>query len=69
MLSQFIRTLYCVCCDFHSGQWSKGYELLCLCTRYAEQWGISLPLDGTYDLSQSERELYNKLTEKYAHRL
>lgn len=64
-LDQFIRALYCLCKDYHSGQWSRSYELLCHCLRYAKQWHIDLvPL-----LSHAEEQIYRRLEIKYSTRL
>ena len=60
----FIRALYAYSCDYHSGQWSIGYKMLCLCQHFAYEWDIALPL-GTEFLTDSEWLIYNALERKY----
>jgi len=42
--------LYNIACDWHSGQWSRGYRLLCHARRLLERRGINLetPADPGY---------------------
>jgi len=61
----FLRALYRFCCLYHSGQWSKGYQLLCLTQQYANRWDVDLSgaIDG--ELSPSAQYLYEYFVEKY----
>ena len=58
-------TLTRFCSDYHSGQWSRGYRLLCACLRKCQRIGIPRPLDT----SVISREFYQYLTNEYTDRM
>ena len=55
--------LYAFCADYHSGQWSRGYRLLC---RLGKRLKLSPLWEGYESLEEDEREIYDELVEKYA---
>jgi len=44
MKANLIRALYRLSSDWHSGQWSRGYRLLCRVYNYARKHGIDVHL-------------------------
>jgi hypothetical protein len=52
--------------DYHSGQWSRGYRLLCAVQRRVRRWGWSdwRPLD--IPLSVGAEKIYRRLVARYA---
>lgn len=61
---ELIATLYVLCMDYHSGQWSRGYRLLC---RIARRYNPRLA-DG-YLTELRAGDLYANLAERYGARL
>ncbi len=49
--------------DYHSGQFSRGYRLLCGCMRRLERAGILRPLDRAP--GKHECEIYRMLVYRY----
>jgi hypothetical protein len=64
-MKDFLIALYFVCADYHSGQWSKGYRLLCLAHLYCEKWyGFTPSLDDR--LTENQKRLAVEIVRKYA---
>ncbi len=59
-----IRALYHLASDWHSGQWSRGYRLLCRTYNYARKHGIDVQR-----MTRAARRLYRLLEARYAHKL
>jgi len=60
MFKDYLLAQHRLCVNWHSGQWSKGYELLCLTNLYLEKWyRITNPLSHT--LSPQAINFYNSL--------
>ena len=60
----YLIALANVCNDYHSGQWSKGYRLLCVTQYYLEKWyGVTHVLDR--QMSNTQWCMYNILRKKY----
>ena len=55
--------LYTFCTDYHSGQWSRGYRLLC---RLGKRLKLSPMWMGYESLEEDEKEIYDELERKYA---
>lgn len=49
--------------DYHSGQWSRGYRLMCRATRRLQKAGLMRPLDCKLNAEQSP--LYELISTKY----
>jgi hypothetical protein len=49
--------------DYHSGQWSRGYRLLCRSFEAARRYGMHHPLD--YGMTPKAQEVYNYLVRRY----
>lgn len=62
MREYYVNAIYQLALDYHSGQASRGYRLLCRCQRYARWRGIELQ-------PNRRSELYKYLAAKYADRL
>lgn len=62
-------TLYLLCMDYHSGQYSRGYRLLCRLQRRMIRHGI--PFGEVYDaaLRWHDYFLYIGLSEKWGQKL
>ena len=58
MTPSFVRDIYHLASDWHSGQWSRGYRLLCRVYQYAQRHGIPL-----YPYRRSRR--YQRLRMRY----
>ena len=57
----FLLALYWFCAHYHSGQWSRGYRLLCRAgKRLREEYDITHPLDEPFLGIESTR-IYKKL--------
>lgn len=70
--------VYAVCCGWYSGQWSRGYRLLCRCKQYlSKHYGIEHPTDSYYGESIQEhirnkrriKRLIDKYTTEYKDKL
>jgi len=55
--------LYTFLTDYHSGQWSRGYRLLC---KLGNRLKLSPMWMGYESLEEEERYVYDELVEKYA---
>lgn len=53
--------------DYHSGQASRGYKLLCRAIRRANRQGCMRPLD--VPMSETAYEIYAELEEKYTNKI
>lgn len=62
-MADFLHALYWFCADYHSGQWSKGYQTLCLASHYLAEWYGEAP---AFELNERQQELYNQLAYKHA---
>ena len=62
MRPSLIRDLYHLASDYHGGQWSRGYRLLCRTYSYARRHGITLyPYRPTRHYRQLSARYGNKL--------
>jgi hypothetical protein len=61
MTSEIAQALYDLARNYHSGQWSRGYRLMCAVQRHAMRHGIRL-----HDRI-IESPLYLSLIERYRH--
>jgi hypothetical protein len=52
---------YAYYCDYHSGQWSKGYERLC---RISEHFNPGPLFKGYDSLSENGQAIYNQLVDR-----
>ena len=60
--------LYAVCADYHSGQASRGYRLLCAAGRYLQRhWGIDRPLE--FRVRPQTSGLYREIVNAYGDKL
>lgn len=66
-LTQTLLALVHVTHDWHSGQWSRGYRLLCLSQRALARRSYNRPLDLT--LGSRTREVYRHLAAYYGRAL
>ena len=64
MNPDLIRAIYELAYEYHSGQWSRGYRLLCYVQRYARKHGIDLDRE-----TRASRKLYRQLERHYAAKL
>jgi hypothetical protein len=60
-----LATIYQFCADYHSGQWSRGYRLLCIIGKKLRKRGIARPIDQV----RCDANLYNRLYLNYADKL
>ena len=56
--------IYQLAYEHHSGQWSRGYKLLCQAQRYARKHGIDLDRE-----TRASRRLYFQLAVRYGENL
>lgn len=59
-----IRAVFLVAYEYHSGQWSRGYRLLCQVQRYARRHAIDLDVE-----TRASRRLFHRLAARYAGKL
>jgi len=59
-----IRALYTLAYEHHSGQWSRGYRLLCRVKRYAKRHQIDIDSE-----TRTSRRLYMKIAARYGDKL
>ena len=64
MHPDLVRAVYHLAADWHSGQWPRGYRLLCHAYNYALRHGIDLDRQ-----TRASRKLYRQLERRYAHNL
>jgi len=62
MNRNLVRAVYHLAADWYSGQWSRGYRLLCCVQRYARKHNIDLDRQ-----TRASRKLYRQLERRYAH--
>lgn len=68
--SDLIVALLCLCSDYHSGQWSRGYRLLCrIQTRYRPRNMPTTRDNLNRDEWESVAMIYDALEEKYSGKL
>ena len=56
--------VYTLCAHWHSGQWSRGYELLCKTGKRLEKaFGITHPLNTVHDIytQMAIEKIYKRL--------
>lgn len=58
MRENLIEALYYFCSDYHSGQWSRGYRILCRVSRIFKP-----PLSNS--MSEEAEPIYHLLVERY----
>jgi hypothetical protein len=63
----FYGALYMFCTRHHSGQWSRGYRLLCRLDSAGYRPGFGL-LAGRFE-SATQREIYRHLVRTYRGRM
>ena len=54
--------LYVFCCDYHRGQWSRGYRLLCKLQKY----GFDI---SDRELNPRENDIYRHLERNYRNKV
>jgi hypothetical protein len=59
MSIELAEALYYFCEDYHSGQWSRGYRILCRVSRIFKP-GI------LHSMSEEAEPIYHELVAKYA---
>jgi hypothetical protein len=64
MNPDMIRAIYQLANEYHSGQWSRGYRLLCRVQQYARRHGIDLDRE-----TRASQKLYRQLAKRYATQL
>lgn len=64
MTTTLVRALYHLAAEWHSGQWSRGYRLLCRVQRYARRHGIAVERQ-----TRASRRLSRQLAGRYAGKL
>jgi hypothetical protein len=64
MNPDLIRAIYQLAYEWHSGQWSRGYRLLCRVQRYARKHAIDLDRQ-----TRTSQRLYIKLAARYGTKL
>lgn len=64
MKPNLIRALYRLSSDWHSGQWSRGYRLLCRVYNYAQRHGVDV-----HRSTRASQRLYRQLESRYADKL
>ena len=55
--------------DWHSGQCSRGYKLLCMAMRRAKRQGCNRPLDISIGENLDAARLYDYLVAAYSHKI
>lgn len=55
--------------EYHSGQWSRGYRLLCRTTRALARRGFSLVDSLDSPLTRHQRGIYDALVARHAERI
>lgn len=55
-----IRALFLLAYEYHSGQWSRGYRLLCQVQRYARKHSIDLDIE-----TRASHRLFLRLAARY----
>jgi len=58
-----IHALCHFCNDYYSGQFSRGYRLLCRCLTWLKKQGIERPID--LKLGKTGKAIYKQLVSKY----
>lgn len=58
--------LFVFAMDYHSGQWSRGYRLLCRCQRRLRRYAIAHILNDATIHSARRTKLYRTLVKNYA---
>jgi hypothetical protein len=53
--------------DWHSGQWSRGYRLLCRTQRWLARHRVTRPLDAR--MSKQQKALYAHLLANYGDKI
>jgi hypothetical protein len=55
------------CAEYHSGQWSRGYRILCAVKRRMRRWGWQEWERQALDipLSVEGKRIYNRLVKRY----
>lgn len=56
-----VRAIYALAVSYYSGQWSRGYRLLCRVKRYAERHGVNLEVK-----TRASQQLLKRLVKRYA---
>lgn len=64
MHPDLVRAVYHLAADWHSGQWSRGYKLLCRVYNYAQRHGIDV-----HRRTRASQRLYLQLESRYANKL
>ena len=59
-----IRGIFQLAYEYHSGQWSRGYRLLCRVQQYARKHTIDLDIE-----TRASRRLYHRLAAQYGDKL
>lgn len=59
-----VRAIYQLAYEHHSGQWSRGYRLLCRVQRYARKHDIDIDHD-----TRASQRLYQRLAARYGNKL
>ncbi len=63
-LQDWLVGLYHYCAEWHDGQWSREYRLMCLADTYHHRWfGFHLSLD--VGMTEPQHTVYSGLVEKY----
>ncbi|HOF89045.1 MAG TPA: hypothetical protein PLZ36_13225 [Armatimonadota bacterium] len=60
MNATLIRAVFRLASDWHSGQWSRGYKLLCTTYNHAKRRGIDVQRQ-----TRASRRLYRQLVARY----
>lgn len=64
------RVLYHLAADYHSGQWSRGYRLLCHCQRRLKRHhNLPVPPIDSLFTCLEEWRLYIQLAARYGDKL
>jgi hypothetical protein len=58
---RFLAALTWLCADYHSGQWSRGYRLMCKCQAALARYGVAW---YRIENKGSVRRLYNRLEKR-----
>lgn len=56
-------TLYVICSDYHSGQWSRGYRIL------SRLWRMGMNLTDSCFTDIRDGDLYHELVQRYKNKL
>ena len=63
-MRDFLVALYHFGAYYHSGQWSRGYRLMCQAATYLKrEYGVNVTLDDC--LTWEQAKIYFYLAEKY----